>query len=158
MPGGRPTKYKKRYCEDVITHMKTGKSLASFAAHIGTHRAVLWDWRQRHEEFNDACNTAIEGALDWWENLAVMVATGKHMDIDENPKSKKFGKPKLPYVNSGMIQFIMRQRFYRDYNRQPAQEIDVNVKPKVTYKTSMTEDGRLVQDILEDVMKEDEKK
>jgi len=57
---GRPTAYRRSYCQKVIEHMKDGKSLASFAASIGTHREVLWAWRKRHEEFNHACNTAIE--------------------------------------------------------------------------------------------------
>jgi hypothetical protein len=145
----RPTKYKEEYCEMVIEHMQTGKSLASFAASVGTHRQVLWVWRKENPKFNDACNTAIEGAMEYWEEKAAECALGEY--VDYNSDGKQIGKR----PNAGMIQFIMKQRFYRDYNRQPSQEIDLNIKPKIVYKTSMTEDGRMVQDILEDITKEE---
>ena len=146
---GRPTAYREKYCDQVIEHLKDGKSLASFASAIGTHREVLWHWRKKEVAFNNACNTAIEGAIEYWEGKAAECALGEY--VEYNSDGKQVGKR----PNSGMIQFIMKQRFYRDYNRQPSQEIDVNIKPKVTYKTSMTDDGRMVQDILEDIQKEE---
>ena len=146
-PTGRKPTYKPEYCDMVINHMKGGKSLASFAASIGTFRQVLWSWRQKYRDFDDACNIAIELALDWWENFAALSATGRIFDPQHEGKYNKH--------NPGMIQFIMRQRFYRDYNRQAVQEIDVNVKPKITYKTSMSKDGRMIQDVIDDVLKEE---
>lgn len=125
MPAGRPTKYKQKYCEEVIEHLSTGKSLASFAASIGTHREVIWQWRQKFEEFNNACNTAMELSQRWWENLAVMVATGKTMELETDKKNPNFGKPKLPYTNPGMIQFMMKQRF-SDYRNIAKREDDDN--------------------------------
>lgn len=113
----RPTKYKEEYCQKVIQHLKTGASFASFAASIGTHREVLWQWRQKHEMFNNACNIAMEASQAWYENLALMVATGKAMEIEDDPTKPRFGKPKLPNTNPGMIQFIMKQRF-KDYREK----------------------------------------
>lgn len=150
MPGGRPTKYKKRYCEDVIEHMKNGASFNSFAAKIEVDDSQLRRWRQKYPEFYTACKIAEKKSLDWWENFAMQAATGRLHDPAHKGKYK--------HHNVGMIQFIMKQRFYRDYNKGPSQAIEVDVKPKVTYQTSISNDGRLVQDVLEDVMKEDEKK
>ncbi|NRA68375.1 MAG: hypothetical protein HRU19_28075 [Pseudobacteriovorax sp.] len=59
---GRPTKYKEEYCDLVIKHMSAGKSLASFAATIGTNRQRIWQWRQKHKEFQDACEAAAEAS------------------------------------------------------------------------------------------------
>jgi hypothetical protein len=122
----RPTKYKKEYCEQVIRHLRTGASLASFASSIGTHREVLWQWRKRHEEFNHACNIAMEASQAWYENLALMVATGKAMEIEDDPSKPRFGKPKLPNTNPGMIQFIMKQRF-RDYREKTEVKNDLSI-------------------------------
>lgn len=104
----RPTKYKEKYCEAVIEHMKGGASLASFAASIGTHREVLWQWRQKHELFNNACLTAKELSQKWWENIAIQIATGYIYHPDHKGKYNKH--------NVGMVQFIMKQRF-EDYRQ-----------------------------------------
>jgi hypothetical protein len=111
MPGGRPTKYKKRYCEDVIEHMKNGASFTSFAAKIQVADSRIRDWKKRHPEFRAACNIAEKRSQDWWENFAMQSATGRLYD--------KVHKGKYDRHNPGMIQFIMKQRFYRDYNRAP---------------------------------------
>jgi len=111
MPGGRPTKYKKRYCEDVIEHMKNGASFTSFAASIEVPRQRLLEWKKKYKEFRVACDTAEHLSQQWWENFAMQAATGRIYD--------KAHKGKYDKHNAGMIQFIMKQRFYRDYNRAP---------------------------------------
>ena len=107
---GRKTKYHDKFCDEVIQHLKDGSSLASFAAKIGTHRSVLWRWRQKHEEFDNACQIALEGALDFWERKAAECALGEY--VEYNHEGRQIGKR----PNAGMLQFIMKQRFYRDYN------------------------------------------
>ena len=110
MPAGRPTKYKKRYCEDVIEHMKNGASFNSFAAKIEVDDSQIRRWKQRYPEFHTACKIAEKKSQEWWENFAMQSATGRLHDPAHKGKYKKH--------NPGMIQFIMKQRFYRDYNKQ----------------------------------------
>lgn len=103
MVAGRPTLYNAIYCEQVIEHLKDGKSLASFAASIGTHREVLWQWRQKHDEFNNACLIATEISQAHYEEKAYKIAIG------EVPSDQK--------NNPGLLMFIMKQRF-KDYREK----------------------------------------
>ncbi len=128
MPAGRPTKYKKKYCEEVIEHMKNGASFTSFAAKIGVPRETINRWEKKHEEFRLACKTAEEKSQQWWENFAMQSATGRLFDPVHKGKYDKH--------NAGMIQFIMKQRFYRDYNKAPVQEIKIEGDKGVEFKLS----------------------
>ena len=110
MPAGRPTQFRQKYCQDVINHMKNGKSLASFARHIGTNRQRIWVWRKKYPEFEDACQTAQDMALAWWEDFAEEICMGKAYT-----RKDKDGKTLIP--NSGMIQFVMSRRF-KEYNQR----------------------------------------
>lgn len=109
MPAGRPTKYKAKYCEQVIEHMKNGASFVSFAAKIEVDDSQIRRWKQKYPEFCTACKIAERKSQEWWENFAMQAATGRLHDPAHKGKYK--------HHNTGMIQFIMKQRFYRDYNK-----------------------------------------
>lgn len=64
---GRPTKYKRAYCQMVIDHMEQGFSFESFAGLIGTHKQTIYDWRNTHPEFSDSVKIAFEKCRVWWE-------------------------------------------------------------------------------------------
>jgi len=128
MPAGRPTKYKKRYCEDVIEHMKNGASFNSFAAKIEVSDSRIRDWKKRFPEFQEACDIAAKRSLEWWENFAMQAATGRLYD--------KAHKGKYDKHNTGMIQFIMKQRFYRDYNKAPYTAPEDQNKQEMEFKIS----------------------
>lgn len=51
-PGGRPTKYDSRYCEEVIQAGKQGYSLTAFAGMIGVCRDTISEWMNVHPEFS----------------------------------------------------------------------------------------------------------
>ena len=95
MPAGRPTKYKKRYCEDVIEHMKNGASFNSFAAKIEVSDSRIREWKKRYPEFREACNIAQKGSLDWWENFAMQAATGRLYDKAHKGKYDKHNTGKI---------------------------------------------------------------
>ena len=128
MPGGRPTKYKKRYCNEVIEHMKNGASFTSFAATIGVPRETINRWEKKHEEFRLACMEAEHLSQQWWENFAMQAATGRLHD--------PVHKGKYKFHNPGMIQFIMKQRFYRDYNKAPYTAPEDQNKQEMEFKIS----------------------
>lgn len=55
MPGGRPTKYEPRFCDEVVSIMKTGLSLTAFAGEIGVARSTINEWMGSFPEFSEAC-------------------------------------------------------------------------------------------------------
>lgn len=75
MAGGRPTKYKPEYCDEVIVHMADGASLTSFAASIEVARSSLNEWMEAHPEFSDACARAKAKCAAWWEKQGRAIAT-----------------------------------------------------------------------------------
>ena len=53
-PGGRPTKYKPDYCDQVIDFMGDGYSLTAFAGEISVARSTINEWMKAHSEFSEA--------------------------------------------------------------------------------------------------------
>jgi hypothetical protein len=70
MAGGRPSKYRGTYCNEVIQHMSEGASLTSFAAEIGVARSSINEWMEQHPEFSEAVKTAKAKCAAWWERIA----------------------------------------------------------------------------------------
>ena len=68
MSAGRPSSYKKEFCDLVIGLGQEGKSLAQIAATIGCARQTLYNWADTHEEFLDALTRARDLSLSWWED------------------------------------------------------------------------------------------
>jgi hypothetical protein len=54
MPGGRPTKYKKKYCTEIIEFMAEGYTATAFAGHIGVNFDTICEWTKQHPEFSEA--------------------------------------------------------------------------------------------------------
>jgi hypothetical protein len=55
MPGGRPTKYDPRYCEEVLEAARGGYSLTAFAGMLEVARSTINEWIDNHPEFSEAC-------------------------------------------------------------------------------------------------------
>jgi hypothetical protein len=99
--GGRPTKYKPEYCEEIIrcfnqrpTRKRAGKTEANppplfirFAIKIGVHYDTLQEWRKQHIEFSEAYKKAkkiqeaimIEGAISGHYAPAFAIFAMKNM-------------------------------------------------------------------------------
>jgi hypothetical protein len=77
MPGGRPTKYKKEMCKQLIDIMSKGHSLTAACAQLGITRDTAWRWSKDKQEFSDALEHARQLCIVWWEKLGMMGATGK---------------------------------------------------------------------------------
>lgn len=65
-PGGRPTKYDPKYCDEIIEFMREGKHLVQFAAKIGINKDSLQEWTKKHEEFSVALKIAKDASTAWW--------------------------------------------------------------------------------------------
>lgn len=74
---GRPTDYKPIFVKRVKRYGKMGYTLAQIARELDTHRGVLWEWAQRHEDFADAIMCAREWRQAFVEDLAQEIVDGK---------------------------------------------------------------------------------
>lgn len=96
---GRPTKYKREYCDMVIDYMSKGFSFEAFAGSINTHKDVVYDWAKANPEFSDAIKLAKDKCREFWEQ--------KGMDGLFTGKDEKF--------NATVWVFNMKNRFgWRD--------------------------------------------
>jgi hypothetical protein len=75
---GRPTKYKKEYCELLVQHMKKGLSFETFAVRLDVTRSILYDWLKRHPEFVEAKEKGTLASMLAWEQIGIGLATGIH--------------------------------------------------------------------------------
>jgi hypothetical protein len=55
----RPIEYSSAFCEQTITHARTGASPDDFAAQIGVAPSVLREWSNVHPEFKWALDLAL---------------------------------------------------------------------------------------------------
>lgn len=66
-PVGRPSEYDPAYCEKVVEWGAQGWSFAEMAAELGIAKQTLYNWRELHTEFMDACLRAQTQCQRWWE-------------------------------------------------------------------------------------------
>src|SRR4051794_34551175 len=71
---GRPTKYARRYCDDIVAFCRHGYSITAFAGKIGVARSTIQEWASVHEEFSAAVKAAKAAAALWWEERGRTVA------------------------------------------------------------------------------------
>ena len=124
---GRPSKYKKRYCKEIIDWMSKGKSIAAFCAHLKVSRSRILDWVNAHEEFREAYEIGTEAGQAWWENLLRAHATGVY-------------EQSMPRSSETAIRFQLSRRF-KDY--QPTQRVEGNVDNTVIVYEATISDGQI---------------
>lgn len=69
-PVGRPSLYDPKYCEEVIALGRIGKSIEQIAANLNVSLRVLYDWRDKHQEFLHALEDCKTFEQAWWEEQA----------------------------------------------------------------------------------------
>ena len=74
---GRPTSYRREYCDQIIKAMAGGLSAEAAAAKIGISARSLFYWQRRHEEFLQAIQEGRQKCLLWWEERAIAMANGE---------------------------------------------------------------------------------
>lgn len=116
---GRPTKYRKEYCQKLIDHMASGMSFESFGATVDVWPATVDQWVKKHPDFEGAKKMAFIKSREFWEKQALM-----GMWQEE-------GGPKF---NSTVWIFNMKNRFgWRD--RVETQQ-EIKVEPFVIERQS----------------------
>jgi len=73
-PTGRPSKYERRYCEEVVADMADGFSLTAFAGKIGVSRSTINEWIDQFPEFSEAVSRAKAARLRKWEEMGHKIA------------------------------------------------------------------------------------
>jgi len=107
-PVGRPSLYDPSFCERAIELGRIGKSIEQIAANLGVSTRVLFDWRDKHDEFLRALEYAKELELDWWETI------GQTHMIEEKESAK---------LNASIWSRSMAARFPKKYRESTKQEI-----------------------------------
>lgn len=77
MPGGRPSKYKPEYCDQLLSHMKQGLSFDSFAGTIGVAASTTYLWAKRHKQFSETKKVGEAAGLLVWEKIGMAGMSGK---------------------------------------------------------------------------------
>jgi len=107
MSGGRPTEYKREYCEMLIQHMSKGYSYTSFAGRIGVSFKTLYNWEGVYEEFLQAKRIGEAAELLKWEELTLEHVISRSEANGKNRRSTS--------LNAGVWHSNMRNRFrWRD--------------------------------------------
>ena len=107
-PVGRPSLYDPKYCEEVITLGKLGKSVEQIASILDVSLRTMYSWRDAHEEFLHALEDAKTYEQAWWEEQAVAYMV-------ENKESDR--------LNATLWSRSMAARFPKKYRESVKQEI-----------------------------------
>ena len=91
---GRPTKYKREYCDRLTQWMAKGMSFESFAGDVDVDRDTIYQWAKVHIEFSDAKKRGSAKSQAFWEKIGVAGSSGK-----------------LPGFQTGAWVFNMKNRF-----------------------------------------------
>ena len=106
-------KYQTQFADELINHMRNGKSISSFQAllfdkfQVSITKQTLYNWRDRHGEFAQAMEIGKSMALNFFENLLTSAATGTL------PKSLVEMKSKG--INITPVIFALKTRFFKEY-------------------------------------------
>lgn len=76
MPAGRPTKYKKEYCDMIVEHMAQGLSKESFAGAIGVDEKTIYNWEKEHKPFFQSVKKGEAASKFFWEKLGLSGVNG----------------------------------------------------------------------------------
>ena len=116
MPGGRPTKYDDKYCEEIIDFMSKGYSIEAFAGHIGIAKDTLYNWVKKYPQFSDAKKIAESKARLVWDKFLMNQFTGA---------------ANLPFNSTAWV-FTMKNRFgWRDRQEVELPDISVDLNYKL---------------------------
>ena len=121
---GRPSKFKKEYCNELVDHMEKGLSFESFAAVINVNRDTLYEWAKVHSEFSDAQKLGQEKSRLFWEQKGIDGLFNESFGEGQGSRS----------LNATVWIFNMKNRFgWRD--KQPGEE-DKTIKHEGEIKVS----------------------
>jgi transposase len=107
-PVGRPSLYDPKYCEEVVTLGRIGKSVEQIASILNVSLRTMYIWRDAHEEFLHALDDAKTYEQAWWEEQAAAYMV-------ENKESDR--------LNATLWSRSMAARFPKKYRESTKTEI-----------------------------------
>ena len=107
---GRPTKYKKEYCEKLIAHMGQGLSFESFAGVVDVDRDTVYHWLTLFPPFSDAKKKGTEKCRLFWEKMGIGLSAGK-----------------LKNGQAGVWVYNMKCRFSKEWRDNAETPTNVNI-------------------------------
>ena len=93
---GRPTKYKKEFCQELIEKMAEGYSKEAVAGHLNISKNTLYEWAEKYPDFKDAISIGETKSRLFWEGSLV-----KHHIHTKNGKQ----------LNGQVFNLNMKNRF-----------------------------------------------
>jgi hypothetical protein len=73
---GRPTSYRREFCDRLIELMAEGRSLDGCGHLLGVHPDSLYEWQKVHPEFSEAVRAGRAASTTFWESRIIAVANG----------------------------------------------------------------------------------
>lgn len=116
---GRPTKYKKEYCDMLVEHLSNGLSYEAFAGLIRVSKDTLYEWEKEHKDFSDAKEVGTSAGQLFWEKLGID-------NIINQSDSHGMGISSSRSLNGQVWSMNMINRF--KWRRQQKDEATVNVQ------------------------------
>ena len=125
---GQPTLYAPEYCEQLIEHMKAGRSFESFGAIVNCCKDTLYEWCKVHQDFSDAKRLGTQHSRLFWENLGIdhvlnKSESSKHPDGTLNSKATS--------LNSAVWIFNMKNRFKDEWREKQEVETSGSAEIKI---------------------------
>jgi len=121
MAGGRPTKYKRLFCEQAVGLMGQGCSIVQVAAEFNVSKDTIFEWEKVHSEFSDSLAIGRVKAEAFWEKI-----------LNEQAQLKNT-------VTNGNLALILKCR----YRWTEKQDIDIRGDVGVTVTTPEERKKRL---------------
>jgi len=91
---GRPTKYRRKFCQVAYDFLSQGYSKEALAGELGISRQCLYEWLEKNQEFGDTVSKAEAKAQFIWEKYGQDAVQGK-----------------IKGFNTSVWMFVMKNRF-----------------------------------------------
>lgn len=137
---GRPSKYKKEYCEMLIEHMSKGLSFESFAAIPRVCDDTLREWEKVNPDFSAAKKIAFQLNRLFWEKLGIDHILNESTSEQEGKSRSHTSKT----LNSTVWIFNMKNRFPKQWR----EKVDHEIEAKQEIKHS-PEDVKLISEFVQ---------
>lgn len=127
-PGGRPPKYKKEYCDMLVSHMAEGLSFESFAGILSTTKETLYNWVEKYPEFLYSKRVGTQKCRIYYEKAGIQGMTAK-----------------IPFFNDRIWRLQMINRFRDEWidstKTENKNENNTTIKGDMTITLNLNEDN-----------------
>lgn len=125
---GRPTKYRKEYCDLLIEHMSKGLSIESFAGVVKATKKTIYEWMKQHPEFLYAAEQGSALSQLKWEQIGIdgVFSTSISERTQEGFRSESKA------INASVWKFNMQNRF--GWREKVEQQVQSEEKAKLVIR------------------------